>query len=102
MAGYAKPPARPDLFGRLWWNRPSVTIRIEFFKLEKGRYLHTDQDRSITHREATRIMCFPDDVRFAGNKTQIARHISNAVPPALAGALRREVHRMRQPLAMSA
>jgi len=29
-----------DLFGRLWWNKPSVTIRTEFFKPEKGRYLH--------------------------------------------------------------
>ena len=29
-----------DLFGRLWWDRPSVTIRTEFFKPEKGRYLH--------------------------------------------------------------
>jgi DNA (cytosine-5)-methyltransferase 1 len=27
-----------DLFGRLWWDRPSVTIRTEFFKPEKGRY----------------------------------------------------------------
>jgi len=29
-----------DLFGRLWWNRPAFTIRTEFFKPEKGRYLH--------------------------------------------------------------
>jgi DNA (cytosine-5)-methyltransferase 1 len=39
-----------DLFGRLWWDRPSVTIRTEFFKPEKGRYLHPDQHRPITHR----------------------------------------------------
>jgi DNA (cytosine-5)-methyltransferase 1 len=29
-----------DLFGRLWWDRPAFTIRTEFFKPEKGRYLH--------------------------------------------------------------
>ena len=28
-----------DLFGRLWWDRPAFTIRTEFFKPEKGRYL---------------------------------------------------------------
>lgn len=91
-----------DLFGRLWWDRPSVTIRTEFFKPEKGRYLHPDQHRPITHREAARIMGFPDDFRFAGNKTQIARQIGNAVPPALAGALGRMVRGMLEPLALSA
>jgi len=76
-----------DLFGRLWWDRPSVTIRTEFFKPEKGRYLHPVQDRPITHREAARIMGFPDDFKFVGTKIEIARQIGNAVPPPLAGAI---------------
>lgn len=76
-----------DLFGRLWWDRPSVTIRTEFFKPEKGRYLHPDKHRPITHREAARLMGFPDDFVFKGGKTDIARQIGNAVPPALAGAI---------------
>ncbi|WP_279402324.1 DNA (cytosine-5-)-methyltransferase [Arthrobacter sp. JCM 19049] len=29
-----------DVMGRLHWERPAVTIRTEFFKPEKGRYLH--------------------------------------------------------------
>jgi DNA (cytosine-5)-methyltransferase 1 len=81
-----------DLFGRLWWDRPSVTIRTEFFKPEKGRYLHPDQHRPITHREAARLQTFPDDFRFVGSKTEIARQIGNAVPcvfaAAIAGAVR--------------
>jgi DNA (cytosine-5)-methyltransferase 1 len=80
-----------DLFGRLRWDMPSVTIRTEFFKPEKGRYLHPDQHRPITHREAARLMGFPDDFRFAGSKVEIARQIGNAVPPPLAGALARHV-----------
>ncbi len=80
-----------DLFGRLWWDRPSVTIRTEFFKPEKGRYLHPDQDRPITHREAARIQTFPDKFRFVGGKTQIARQIGNAVPPLLARAIAQQV-----------
>ena len=80
-----------DLFGRLWWDRPSVTIRTEFFKPEKGRYLHPEAHRPITHREAARLMGFPDDFIFFGTKTEIARQIGNAVPPPLAGALARMV-----------
>ncbi len=80
-----------DLFGRLWWERPAVTIRTEFFKPEKGRYLHPSQHRPITHREAARLMGFPDDFEFRGNKTEIARQIGNAVPPGLAGAVARVV-----------
>jgi DNA (cytosine-5)-methyltransferase 1 len=76
-----------DLFGRLWWNRPSVTIRTEFYKPEKGRYLHPEANRPITHREAARLMGFPDDFKFYGTKVEVARQIGNAVPPNLAGAL---------------
>jgi len=88
-----------DLFGRLWWDRPSVTIRTEFYKPEKGRYLHPDQHRPITHREAARLMGFPDDFKFYGTKVEIARQIGNAVPPALAGALARLVADMLTPMA---
>ena len=76
-----------DLFGRLWWDRPSVTIRTEFFKPEKGRYLHPTSHRPITHREAARLMGFPDDFTFLGSKIEIARQIGNAVPPHLGGAV---------------
>jgi len=73
-----------DLFGRLWWDRPAFTIRTEFFKPEKGRYLHPKQHRPITHREAARLQSFPDDFVFTGSKIEIARQIGNAVPPGLA------------------
>ena len=73
-----------DLFGRLWWDRPAFTIRTEFFKPEKGRYLHPSQHRPITHREAARLQSFPDWFGFRGSKIQIAKQIGNAVPPRLA------------------
>lgn len=83
-----------DLFGRLWWDRPSVTIRTEFFKPEKGRYLHPVAHRPITHREAARLMGFPDTFKFKGNKIEIARQIGNAVPPPLALVLARVASNM--------
>lgn len=76
-----------DLFGRLWWNKPAFTIRTEFFKPEKGRYLHPVQHRPITHREAARLQSFPDSFRFVGSKTEIAKQIGNAVPPLLASRI---------------
>lgn len=80
-----------DLFGRLWWNRPAFTVRTEFYKPEKGRYLHPEQHRPITHREAARFQSFPDSFRFSGTKVEIARQIGNAVPPRLAAALARQM-----------
>jgi DNA (cytosine-5)-methyltransferase 1 len=76
-----------DLFGRLEWDKPSVTIRTEFFKPEKGRYLHPKAHRPITHREAARIQGFPDDFSFIGSKIEIAKQIGNAVPVKLAYAI---------------
>lgn len=76
-----------DLFGRLQWEQPSVTIRTEFFKPEKGRYLHPEANRPITHREAARIQCFPDDFIFCGSKISIAKQIGNAVPVKLGFAI---------------
>jgi DNA (cytosine-5)-methyltransferase 1 len=80
-----------DVFGRLWWDRPAFTIRTEFFKPEKGRYLHPEANRPITHREAARLQSFPDDFAFTGSKIQIAKQIGNAVPPRLAHAIAAEV-----------
>jgi DNA (cytosine-5)-methyltransferase 1 len=82
-----KPTGGTDLFGRLWWDRPAVTIRTEFYKPEKGRYLHPVLDRPITHREAARLQSFPDWFEFRGSKTQVATQIGNAVPPLLAAAV---------------
>ena len=83
-----------DLFGRLWWDRPAFTIRTEFYKPEKGRYLHPEQHRPITHREAARLQCFPDTFRFCGSKIEIARQIGNAVPVRLAAAVASSVGRL--------
>lgn len=83
-----------DLFGRLWWDRPAFTIRTEFYKPEKGRYLHPEQHRPITHREAARLQSFPDSFIFTGSKIEVARQIGNAVPPLLAAAVADAVYKM--------
>lgn len=80
-----------DVMGRMHWNRPSVTIRTEFFKPEKGRYLHPEQPRAITHHEAARLQGFPDEFLWCGGKLDIARQIGNAVPVELARGLAQHI-----------
>ncbi|GAA1343992.1 DNA cytosine methyltransferase [Catellatospora bangladeshensis] len=85
-----------DVMGRMRWDEPSLTIRTEFYKPEKGQYLHPQWepgryghrvDRPITHLEAARLQSFPDDFEWCGTKIEVARQIGNAVPPSLARAI---------------
>lgn len=95
-----KPTGTTDVMGRLEWDRPSLTIRTEFFKPEKGRSLHPQWEagnpskrvnRPITHWEAARIQDFPDDFVWCGTKIEIAKQIGNAVPVGLARSLARHI-----------
>jgi DNA (cytosine-5)-methyltransferase 1 len=83
-----------DLMGRLWWDRPSVTIRTEFYKPEKGRYLHPTEHRPITHLEASLLQSFPESYEFLGTKIGVGIQIGNAVPPRLAFAIARACREM--------
>ena len=91
-----KPSGTTDVMGRMRWDAPSLTVRTEFFKPEKGQYLHPEWtvdapesrvNRPITHWEAARLQGFPDDFVWCGKKIEIARQIGNAVPVDLAEAI---------------
>ena len=91
-----KPTGTTDVLGRMRWDAPSLTIRTEFFKPEKGRYLHPQWEakrpnhrvnRVITHREAARLQTFPMSFLWCGSKIDIAKQIGNAVPTRLAAAI---------------
>jgi DNA (cytosine-5)-methyltransferase 1 len=80
-----------DVLGRLEWHKPATTVRTEFFRPEKGRFLHPVADRPITAREAARLQSFPDSFIFPEDHTlySVGRQIGNAVPPLLGQALGR-------------
>jgi DNA (cytosine-5)-methyltransferase 1 len=96
--------------GRMRWDAPSLTIRTEFFKPEKGQYLHpqwtadspdTRVNRPITHWEAARLQGFPDDFLWCGKKIEIARQIGNAVPVGLSEAVAGSVlDQLKSPIQM--
>jgi len=50
-------------------------------------YIHPEQNRTLTIREAARVQTFPDHFRFAGAPTSAFRQIGNAVPPRLGRAI---------------
>ncbi|VXB63216.1 Cytosine-specific methyltransferase [Enhydrobacter sp. AX1] len=68
-------------YGRLCWEDLAPTITTRFDTPAGGRFIHPDENRTLTPREAARIQSFPDDFVFYGNKTSICTQIGNAVPP---------------------
>ncbi len=79
-----KSGGRTTLYGRLRWDKPSFTITTYFNRPGNGTYIHPDEDRVISAREAARLQSFPDDFIFYGSKTSFCKQIGNAVPPLLA------------------
>jgi DNA (cytosine-5)-methyltransferase 1 len=73
--------SHPDIYGRLWWDRPAVTIKRECGHIGNGRYGHPEQDRLCTVREMSLLQGFPRDYAFAGTVANMYRHIGDAVPP---------------------
>lgn len=73
-----------DVYGRLAWDEPSVTLTARFDSFTRGRFAHPVEHRSLTIREGARLQTFPDSFVFEGNREEQARQVGNAVPPLLA------------------
>ena len=71
-----------DIYGRLWWDRPSVTIKRECSSPGNGRYCHPEQDRLCSIREMGILQGFPTTYQFvAKSMANRYRHVGDAVPP---------------------
>jgi DNA (cytosine-5)-methyltransferase 1 len=82
-----------DKYKRLAWNELSRTITAHLAK-DGYWYIHPEQHRTLSVREAARIQTFPDHVRFAGPPSHRYRQIGNAVPPLMGKILGRSVTRV--------
>lgn len=72
-----------DVYGRMSWQKVSPTITGGCISPSKGRFLHPEQDRAITLREAAMLQTFPSDYYFslAAGRDHAALMIGNALPP---------------------
>jgi len=72
-------------YRRLSWDHPAPTVDTRFG--DPKYYLHPEEHRGLSVREAARIQGFPDDFVFEGTKAAQFRMVGNAVPPPLAKQL---------------
>jgi DNA (cytosine-5)-methyltransferase 1 len=72
-----------DVYGRMAWDRPAPTITGGCHNPSKGRFLHPDQHRAVTLREAALLQGFPRgySFRLERGKLAAALMIGNAIPP---------------------
>lgn len=82
-----RPYDATTILRRLRNDAPAYTITTKFNEGTTGAFIHPDQPRTITLREAARLQSFPDRFVFNGSHAQIRHQIGNAVPPLLAMAL---------------
>ena len=69
-------------YRRLDWNQLAPAVDTRFG--EPRYFLHPDEHRGLSVREAARIQGFPDDFEFTGPRAAQFRMVGNAVPPPLA------------------
>jgi DNA (cytosine-5)-methyltransferase 1 len=84
-----------DKYKRLEWDDLSRTITAHLAR-DGYWYIHPEQHRTLSIREAARLQTFPDWFRFAGHPTTQFRQIGNAVPPVLAEAVARAADAARR------
>ncbi len=69
-------------YRRLDWNQLAPAVDTRFG--EPRYFLHPEEHRGLSVREAARIQGFPDDFEFTGPRAAQFRMVGNAVPPPLA------------------
>ncbi len=84
-----------DVYGRMAWDDVAPTITSGCINPSKGRFLHPQEDRAITLREAALLQGFPDDYWFSlrRGKYPAAAMIGNALPPEFVRQQAEAIHR---------
>lgn len=80
-----------DVYGRLSWGQPSITITQYARNPASGRFSHPEQNRGLTIREAARLQSFPDGYLWHGSLGDNFKQIGEAVPPLLSLAIATQI-----------
>jgi DNA (cytosine-5)-methyltransferase 1 len=83
-----------DVYGRLFWDMPAVTITSRCRTPSCGRFLHPEQNRGLSVREAALLQGFPKDFYFKGTFDDKFKQIGNAVPPIFSQYLAKHVFKL--------
>lgn len=81
-------------YRRMQWDGVARSIITRFRDPKSGEYIHPEQHRTISIREAARIQSFPDWFVFEGSYSEQYDQVGNAVPPLLARAVAAELRKM--------
>ncbi|MGI4815412.1 MAG: DNA cytosine methyltransferase [Janthinobacterium lividum] len=78
-----RPGSYRDVYGRMAWLDVAPTITGGCSNPSKGRFIHPEEDRAITLREAALLQTFPPHYKFStsSGKDAVALMIGNALPP---------------------
>ena len=81
-----------SVYGRMRWDSSSPTVTTQASNIGTGRFIHPEQHRAISLREAAMLQSFPKTYKFARTDAEcsfstVGRLIGNAVPPALGKAI---------------
>ena len=76
----------PDKLKKQNPKEPATTIVAHLYK-DGHMFIHPNEARSITVREAARLQSFKDSFEFPVSRTHAFKQVGNAVPPLLAQAL---------------
>jgi DNA (cytosine-5)-methyltransferase 1 len=72
-------------YRRLTWAEASPTVDTHFGR--PSLFLHPEEDRGLSVREAARIQGFPDAYVFEGSRAEQFEAVGNAVPPPMASRI---------------
>ncbi|MBW4647471.1 MAG: DNA cytosine methyltransferase [Kastovskya adunca ATA6-11-RM4] len=84
-----------DVYGRMAWDDVSPTITSGCNNPSRGRFLHPEENRAITLREAALLQTFPLAYQFCldRGKEHVASQIGNAFPPDMIRPIARIISR---------
>ncbi len=78
-----------DVYGRLHWDKPSVAITARCRTPSCGRFVHPEQHRGLSVREAALLQGFPPNYIFEGPFDDLFKQVGNAVSPVVSRAIAR-------------
>lgn len=80
-----------DKYYKLDKNRICKTITAHM-KYDCNMYIHPDQARGLTPREAARVQSYPDDYFFTGSFTKTYMQVGNSVPPLMSRIIAKAIY----------